>query len=262
MYYGLPHKQVLELWFGLYMKSVVRPIAMDYEAIADAMEKGERQQLDEMLKRFFYREPSPAMISELWLKRKDSLLETLRFGSQLSALDGYVDCSPIYNFCQKRGRNMIAARNPGARGWLAKNCPEVKYKTAMGCKTIADRTRRACGLPHFVPLDWVFEDQESFDEARGDFYDIGELRKARAKLLDLLRNNSNSSHLLSSLDDILGLQRRKLSKPRKKMSRRARNSIERRSIDRLLRIYGDKFTPANLMRLAKGFERLAKEKRR
>jgi hypothetical protein len=260
--YGyLPHRYELQLWYGIFMMGVVKPIAMAYEAITAAMGREDRRDLREMLGQFLHDKPSPEDISERWLKCKGSLLETLRFGSRLTALEAYVDSSPIYRFCSKRGREIIVARNPGLRGWLREECPEIVYKTAMGYKIMAHRLRRAIGLPDFVPLEWAFPDQRHLDEARDKFYDLKEIRKARVKLLELLQKHRNAERLLRALDLILGLQRRKLSKPRRKMKRHFRDIIEKRSSDRMMRYSRDKYSPENMERIARGFQRMAEEKR-
>jgi hypothetical protein len=88
--------------------------------------------------------PSPEELSAQWDKAHGSLQEMLRFGEMLSDLEAsdLIDNSPILNYDTPDGIPVIVARNPGLKGWLAKHCPHIGYKTAMSYKSLAQKARR------------------------------------------------------------------------------------------------------------------------
>src|SRR5574344_53637 len=79
--------------------------------------------------------PSPEAVSALWqaAHRRRDPLAALRFGALLLNVSQHVDCSPIYG----RGKHIVA-RNPGLKGWLRENCPEIVYVTAMSYRKLAE----------------------------------------------------------------------------------------------------------------------------
>ncbi|MDD4061270.1 MAG: hypothetical protein PHW08_11320, partial [Kiritimatiellae bacterium] len=90
--------------------------------------------------------PNPEAVCAQWARMRPGRdpLEALRFGAMLLNVSQYVDCSPIYG----RGKHIVA-RNPGLKGWLRENCPEINYVTAMSYRKLAQTTCQAIGLPEF-----------------------------------------------------------------------------------------------------------------
>ena len=88
--------------------------------------------------------PSPEMLAAQWDKVHDSLEEVLRFGSMLVDLEAsdLIDNSPILNYDTANGVPEIVARNPGLKGWLARHCPHIGYKTAMRYKSIFQKAQQ------------------------------------------------------------------------------------------------------------------------
>ena len=52
----------------------------------------------------------------------------------------------------------IVARQPGLKGWLRSNTPDIKYSTAMHYKKLATRLRQLIGLDARGPLEWLLPD--------------------------------------------------------------------------------------------------------
>ena len=153
--------------------------------------------------------PSPEAVSALWqaAHRRRDPLATLRFGALLLNVSQHVDCSPIYG----RGKHIVA-RNPGLKGWLRENCPEIVYVTAMSYRKLAEVACRAIGLPEFLPLDWVLPGTEAQDAARefnpekkfgmklkrAEF--LRQIRERREKLARLLAGAGSMNQFYAALD--------------------------------------------------------------
>ena len=177
--------------------------------------------------------PDAAAVSAQWRRAHDSLIETLRFGSLLLDLEPTVDSSPVMRMNKSGTREVIVARRPGLKGWLHQNCRVIGYQTAMRYKTLAERTRRACGLPRDVPLEWIFPDQAAHDKERRA-RTSAKLAVARAKLVELLAGCDCVAGLFVRLDARLAIVHRKLATPRKGFSPAAKRRMEARAVDALL----------------------------
>ena len=80
----------------------------------------------------------PDFIEDLqkqWDRVHDSIEEMLKFGDMLIELEDYVDNSFISN------GNGNVGRRPGIKGFLRNHCPHIRYKTAMGYRTLALKAR-------------------------------------------------------------------------------------------------------------------------
>ena len=153
--------------------------------------------------------PSPEAVSALWqaAHRRRDPLAALRFGALLLNVSQHVDCSPIYG----RGKHIVA-RNPGLKGWLRENCPEIVYVTAMSYRKLAEVACQAIGLPEFLPLDWVLPGTEAQDAARefnpekkfgmklkrAEF--LRQIRERREKLARLLAGAGSMNQFYAALD--------------------------------------------------------------
>ena len=141
------------------------------------------------------------------IQRQRNVLEALRFGAMLLNVTQYVDCSPIYG----RGKHIVA-RNPGLKGWLRSECPDIIYVTAMSYRKLAEITCKAIHLPEFIPLDWVMPETESLDDQRelnpenkfgGKLKRheiLRQIKACRAELCKLLEGVSNVNQLFAKLD--------------------------------------------------------------
>ena len=153
--------------------------------------------------------PKPEEVSAQWQStrgRRDPLM-ALRFGALLLNVSQDVDCSPIYG----RGKHIVA-RNPGLKGWLRENCPDVSYVTAMSYRKLAEVTCRAINLPEFLPLDWVLPGTEALDATRefNPEHKVGmklkrteflrQIKTCREKLARLLEGAESVNQFLAALD--------------------------------------------------------------
>ena len=67
---------------------------------------------------------------------KNALEQTVRFGAMLKEWGDFLG----------EGRGGAGGSSPGGlQTWLAENCPEINYKTAMGYKLLAEKTVRMLG---------------------------------------------------------------------------------------------------------------------
>ena len=96
--------------------------------------------------------PTPSEIRTAWKFRLVSRGNAIRLGGMLMDLECYVDNSLRMVMLGKCPT--IVARNPGIRGWIAENCPELlpKYKTMMRLRAIAKRFRQLSGVMDPVPV--------------------------------------------------------------------------------------------------------------
>lgn len=152
--------------------------------------------------------PSPEDVQDLWDTDPRDLFTRLRIGSRLADLEPTLDNTFVFKE-NRAGRRRIAARQPGLKGWLRKNTPEVKYSTAMHYKKLATRLRQLIGLDARIPLEWLLPDIATLptqltalpsSERRA-------VASARKKLHALLADNSKYTHLLQAVEQKLGIMR-------------------------------------------------------
>jgi hypothetical protein len=209
-------------------------------------------------------EPTPVAVSGQWLKAKKSTIEKLRFGSLLRDIEPHVDCAPVRGY-NSHGEYVILARGPGIKGWLHTNCRPVVYKTAMHYKIMADRMRRACGLPKDVPLEWIFPDQAGLDAERSKLTKAN-LAAARAKFVALMEGCRFLLNLTEKLDIVLRIRHWKQAKPRKPFSPSAQLAFDQRNTRSLLATVGAKMDLAcerwhrsTRLRLIAGFKEFVEQ---
>ena len=110
--------------------------------------------------------PTRESILEAWNHRKDSHEAAIRFGSLLEDLECYLD-----NSLRRDENGVIVGRNPGIKGWLCDNLPEVldKYTTAMRYKAAAKKLKQVVELADPTPADVVLPSgaEETHDGAEG-----------------------------------------------------------------------------------------------
>ena len=139
--------------------------------------------------------PTRESILDAWNCRKDSHEAAIRFGSLLEDLECYLD-----NSLRRDENGVIVGRNPGIKGWLFDNLPEVydKYTTAMRYKAAAKKLKQIVELADPTPVDVVLppayaakEENEKrdygaddIDEMHGDGV-LGENARAGATVPEL-----------------------------------------------------------------------------
>jgi len=74
----------------------------------------------------------------------------IRFGEMLINLEAVVDNSFMFDVDPDTGERVIVGRRPGVRGWLAKHCPLIGYKTAMRYKTLAQKAQKVADSKSFI----------------------------------------------------------------------------------------------------------------
>ena len=96
--------------------------------------------------------PAREAILDAWNHRKDSHEAAIRFGSMLEDLECYLD-----NSLRRNEDGVIIGRNPGIKGWLCDNLPEIyeKYTTAMRYKAAAKKLKQVVELADPTPADVV-----------------------------------------------------------------------------------------------------------
>ena len=78
------------------------------------------------------------LLTEQWRRASIGLREIVAFGAMMVQLE--------------EGFSGLKRVGAGLKGWLAKHCPEINYKTAMGYKAAAMGVRRLCRLAADRPL--------------------------------------------------------------------------------------------------------------
>ena len=78
------------------------------------------------------------ILTEQWKRAAIGLREIVAFGAMMVQLE--------------EGFSGLKRTGSGLKGWLAKHCPEINYKTAMGYKAEAMGLRRLCKLAEDRPL--------------------------------------------------------------------------------------------------------------
>ena len=96
--------------------------------------------------------PKSKAILEAWNHRKDSHEAAIRFGSLLEDLECYLD-----NSLRRNEDGVIIGRNPGIKGWLFENIPEISghYTTAMRYKAAAKKLKQVVEFVDPTPADVV-----------------------------------------------------------------------------------------------------------
>ena len=112
--------------------------------------------------------PTREAILEAWNRRKESHEAAIRFGSMLEDLECYLD-----NSLRRSEDGVIIGRNPGIKGWLCDNLPEIyeKYTTAMRYKAAAKKLKQVVELADPTPADVVLPHgaAERKDGSKRDF---------------------------------------------------------------------------------------------
>ena len=96
--------------------------------------------------------PTREAILDAWNRRRDSHEAAIWLGSLLEDLECYLD-----NSLRRDEDGVIVGRNPGIKGWLSDNLPEVygKYTTAMRYKAAAKKLKQVVELADPTPADVV-----------------------------------------------------------------------------------------------------------
>ena len=96
--------------------------------------------------------PTREALLDAWNHRRDSHEAAIRFGSLLEDLECYLD-----NSLRRNEDGVIVGRNPGVKGWLCDNLPEIyeKYTTAMRYKAVAKKLKQVADLADPMPADVV-----------------------------------------------------------------------------------------------------------
>ena len=128
--------------------------------------------------------PTREAILEAWNLRRDSHEAAIRFGSLLEDLECYLD-----NSLRRDEYGVIVGRNPGIKGWLGDNLPEIldKYTTAMRYKAAAKKLKQVAELADPTPVDVVLSrgEAERKEDGKRDYGadEIPELVVVRARAI-------------------------------------------------------------------------------
>ena len=152
--------------------------------------------------------PPPEDVQDLWTTDPRNLYTRLRIGSRLADLEPTLDNTFVFKE-NRSGRRRIIARQPGLKGWLRKNTPDVKYSTAMHYKKLATRLRQLLGLDARIPLEWLLPDIGTIppELAVLPSSDLHAVSAARKKLHALLADNPKYTHLVQTVEQKLGIMR-------------------------------------------------------
>ena len=124
--------------------------------------------------------PKSKAILEAWNHRKDSHEAAIRFGSLLEDLDCYLD-----NSLRRNEDGVIIGRNPGIKGWLFENIPEISghYTTAMRYKAAAKKLKQVVEIADPTPADVVLPRGAEERKGKRDYGadEIPELAIVRAR---------------------------------------------------------------------------------
>ena len=107
--------------------------------------------------------PTREALLDAWNHRSDSHEAAIRFGSLLEDLECYLD-----NSLRRNEDGVIVGRNPGVKGWLCDNLPEIyeKYTTAMRYKAVAKKLKQVADLADPTPADVVLPQAAAAREGR------------------------------------------------------------------------------------------------
>ena len=121
--------------------------------------------------------PTREALLDAWNHRRDSHEATISFGNMLEDLECYLD-----NSLRRSEDGVIIGRNPGIKGWLFDNLPEIyeKYTTAMRYKASAKKLKQVVELADPTPADVVLPHgaAEQEEEVKQD-YGADEIAKER-----------------------------------------------------------------------------------
>ena len=124
--------------------------------------------------------PKSKAILEAWNHRKDSHEAAIRFGSLLEDLECYLD-----NSLMRNEDGVIIGRNPGIKGWLFENIPEISghYTTAMRYKAAAKKLKQVVEFVDPTPADVVLPRGAEERKGKRDYGadEIPELAIVRAR---------------------------------------------------------------------------------
>jgi hypothetical protein len=149
--------------------------------------------------------PTPEDIEDAWFLDPRTLPARLRIGSRLADLEPTLDARFVFRKTRS-GSRRIVARQPGLKGWLRKNAPDVKYPTAMHYKKLATRLRQLIGLDARIPLEWLLPDNRESLSALTPA-DRRNAAAAKAKLDRLLADNPKLTRLARAVESRLGIMR-------------------------------------------------------
>lgn len=113
-----------------------------------------------------------ARVTNSWHKAQDGLRHIVEFGALLLEVDKWLKARPG----AKRGQGSYGLRN-----WLAENCPEVCYTTAVGYREAAKGLLAAAQLAADRPLLALMGENPLTDE---------EEESARAKVMEVIASSS------------------------------------------------------------------------
>ena len=152
--------------------------------------------------------PTPEDVTGLWTLSPRDLATRLRIGSRLADLEPTLDNTFVFKNSRST-HHRIVARQPGLKGWLRSNTPDIKYSTAMHYKKLATRLRQLIGLDVRIPLEWLFPGDEdgASQLAALPLADRQAVTAARRKLHALLADNPKYSHLVLAVEQKLGIMR-------------------------------------------------------
>jgi hypothetical protein len=128
--------------------------------------------------------PTREAVLDAWNRRRDSHEAAIRFGSLLEDLECYLD-----NSLRRDENGVIVGRNPGVKGWLCDNLPEIldKYTTAMRYKAAAKKLKQVVEIADPAPADAVLPGgaSERKGEGKQDYGadEIPELAVVRAQAM-------------------------------------------------------------------------------
>ena len=96
--------------------------------------------------------PTREEVLEAWGHRRDSHEAAVRFGSMIEDLECYID-----NSLRRSEDGVIVGRNPGVKGWLRDNLPELldRYTTVMRYKAAAKKLKQIVELADPTPVGVV-----------------------------------------------------------------------------------------------------------
>ena len=157
--------------------------------------------------------PPREAVREAWNRRRDSHEAAIRFGSILEDLECYLD-----NSLRRDESGVIVGRNPGIKGWLRDNLPEIseKYTTAMRYKAAAKKLKQVVELSDPTPADVVLppgaedgteKDKRDYGENEnntetGEVPELAVVR-ARAIWMEIVRGTGRSATALIARIDAL-----------------------------------------------------------
>ena len=152
--------------------------------------------------------PSPEDLRDAWYADPRTLSARLVIGSRLADLEPTLDNRFIFK-TNRAGRRRIAARQPGLKGWLRTNAPDIKYSTSMHYKKLATRIRQLIGLDTRIPVEWLLSSSEEGARRIADLPppDRKAIATAQSKLRRLLADYPKYTDLARTVEQKLGIMR-------------------------------------------------------